>query len=443
MLSELLAPYYPAVEDRAPLPALYLPGAFAAVGLGYYLHHRGATSRTARRDAGVRALVVGCLLARLTLQRPRYAVGAGASPTADYTSVGHTITQLVAFLDFTTAPGGPPRFVGRRRLGGAGDREGAAEGGRGDAREGGGEGGRRGAGDRAAPAASLVWALRLLASPRGVGWDWEVKGVPAHAHAGLSRRRFAARRAAEALLRLALNALAVCCIGLCDAAAGAPLPAPLLDAARTWCGIAWSFHLIGATHAAAAAASVLLGASEPWEWPPVFGPLGEAWCVRRAWSTTYHQLLRRTFQEPGIRLARGLGLRKGTLGSRYVQLYVAFLLSLAVHWWQAFAVARRGGDELAFFATQPLVITVEDGARWAWGRAVPPGRRGPRLRRLERAAGYAWTVAAFTLTARPLMRAWVRLGVVGNAGPEERLALRCGRAAAEALRRRGGRSEAR
>lgn len=114
------------------------------------------------------------------------------------------------------------------------------------------------------------------------------------------------------------------------------------------------------------------------------------------------------------------------MGSRYLQLYLAFFLSFAVHWSQAYNVARRDCGELAFFMSQPVIITVEDFLQWVWRRSVDPERR-ESLALLEYRVGYAWTIAAFTFTLMPAITGWVDIGLIGGAGPDEVVALRLGR----------------
>ena len=75
-----------------------------------------------------------------------------------------------------------------------------------------------------------------------------------------------------------------------------------------------------------------------------------------------HQLLRRVFETANSSLTRLLRIRKGTLTSRYFQLYNAFFVSAVIHhvgslncpfsamvWYQFY-----------FFMIQPVAIMVED-----------------------------------------------------------------------------------
>ncbi|KAL7621153.1 hypothetical protein AAE478_008470 [Parahypoxylon ruwenzoriense] len=383
MLGELLAPYYPPIQEREPLSPAFFPAALAAVVFGFFVG-----------PGIIQTYVVSCVLVLLTFQRPRYTIG---DITTDYTTSGLLIILLVIFLDHGTAAGDGPRYLGRpgRPLP---------------------TGGCIGERDSKTRAEKLRWSLRLLCSPRGIGWNWQVKGVPEHPNADQACFRFAGERVMELVWRSALKALAIYCIDFCktiQASVANILVKHILDAVVSWCGVVWSFNTIGIAHAAGAAITVILGICEPWEWPPVFGSLDEAWSVRQAWSTTYHQILRRPLQQPGVRLARFLGFKKGTLGSRYLQLYLAFFISFFVHWWQSFTISRHGNGEFAFFMMQPVVITIEDFTQWIWSRIVEP-REKEHLHRFELLVGYAWTIIAFTLTLQPIMKGWTDVGLVGG-----------------------------
>ncbi|KAI1408538.1 membrane bound O-acyl transferase family-domain-containing protein [Hypoxylon sp. FL1857] len=386
---------YPRLDERDPLPPQQLPAAFATVVLGYFLG-----------PGVIQTWGVAYILLLLGVFRPYFTTG---DVLTDYTQSGTFFVFLVSYLDQGTKTKNGPRYVGRpdRPLpnGGISER------------------------DSKTWAEKLKWSLRLATTPRGIGWNWQVKNVPPHPGANQLRLEFVWKRIVEFVWRTALKAFAVYIIGLCQAVqppVTSPVISWLLDAVVGWCGAVWSWHTIGAAHAAGGAITVLLGICEPWEWPPVLGALGDAWSVRQAWSTTYHQIMRRPFQTPGVRLARFLGLKQGTLGSRYVQLYVAFLLSFSVHEWQSFTSTRRDNGEFAFFMSQPVIITIEDIVQWIWRKSVDPTRR-EKLARLETLVGYAWTIVAFTVTLRPIMKGWTSMGLVGGGGPDEKAALELGR----------------
>ncbi|KAI2466734.1 hypothetical protein F4781DRAFT_336972 [Annulohypoxylon bovei var. microspora] len=397
-ISEMLAwitRQYPPLAERASLPPLHMPAAYAAVLLGYFVGPGPAQT-----------FCVTHVLLLLAAFRPFYTTG---DVVSDYTMSSTFFVMWIAYLDHGLKGEGSPRYVGRpdRPLpgGGVGER------------------------DSETWVRKLGWAVRLTTTPRGIGWDWQVKNVPPHPGANQPRLRFVWEQVVEVVWRTALKALAVYTIGFCKAvqpSVTSSLSGRILDATVAWCGAVWSWNTIGAANAAGAAITALLGICEPWEWPPVFGALGDAWSVRQVWSTSYHQIMRRAFQTPGLRLARFLGLKKGTFGSRYLQLYSTFFISFCVHWWQSFIVTRHDNGEFAFFMLQPVIISAEDLLQWIWRKSVDPKRKKD-LARLETLVGYVWTIAAFTFTLRHVMGGWIGIGLVGGGGPDEKAALQLGR----------------
>jgi hypothetical protein len=83
-----------------------------------------------------------------------------------------------------------------------------------------------------------------------------------------------------------------------------------------------------------------------------------------------------------------LRLRRGTLASRYTRIFLAFLVSGAIHVIgdRAFGIPYREMGSLPFFCLQALGIMLEDGVQAAtrgWG--IP----GP----MRRLVGYVWLVS--------------------------------------------------
>ncbi|KAI1654000.1 hypothetical protein F4813DRAFT_239080 [Daldinia decipiens] len=146
--------------------------------------------------------------------------------------------------------------------------------------------------------------------------------------------------------------------------------------------------------------------------------------VRKTWSVAYHQLLRRTVQQPGLRLARLLGFKKGSIPSRYIQLYLAFYISFSIHWWQQYVITRGDKGEFAFFMIQPVVITLEDFFQWVWRNAINTKRKQDLIW-FEHAIAYVWTFTAFTFTLTPFLNGMVATGIIGGS-PEEVIAVSLG-----------------
>ena len=126
-------------------------------------------------------------------------------------------------------------------------------------------------------------------------------------------------------------------------------------------------------------------------------------------------------QQPGVRLARSLGFRKGTHASSYTQLYAAFALSALLHQANIFNVTRRDGGEARFFLSQAAAITAEDAVRWAWRALVSGRRKADPPTRAERLVGLACVFAWFSYClppfVGPLLAENVLLDAVAGARP--------------------------
>jgi hypothetical protein len=112
--------------------------------------------------------------------------------------------------------------------------------------------------------------------------------------------------------------------------------------------------------------------------------------------------------QPAIRIVRLLGLRKGSLASRYTQLYITFGISCIFHQFQMFNVTRRDMGEFAFFMVQPIAITAEDIVQWTWRKL-----RGPTsTARFETLVGYAWVLAWFSFSLQLYVKGLVDAEVI-------------------------------
>ncbi|KAI8957042.1 hypothetical protein F5Y11DRAFT_113937 [Daldinia sp. FL1419] len=398
MLEHIINPFYPPIEERVPLPILYTPGALLLLAVGYAIG-----------PGLIQTTVISSLLVLLFLLRPYYAIG---NAVHDYGLSGWFIVFLLLFLDFSSTN---PRWTGRTD----------------------GFSSRRDGKD--IPQSDLktktwpqrfVWGLRLATTLRGIGWDWQVKGVPAHLDPDASRLQFVRRRILDLVGHFTVKSIALYVIGLCETVQQA-MPSSslwsgwLAEVIENSAAAIWAWNTVGFAYAIISATAVLLGISEAWEWPPMLNSVATATSVRRTWSVAYHQLLRRAVQRPGIRLARSLGFRKGSIPSRYIQLYLAFYISFVIHWWQQYVITRGGKGEFAFFMMQPVMITIEDSARWIWKTIIRPKQR-EGLSWLESTIGYVWTFASFAFTLTPFVKGMVETGIIGGS-PDEAMVMTLGR----------------
>ena len=86
----------------------------------------------------------------------------------------------------------------------------------------------------------------------------------------------------------------------------------------------------------------------------------------------------------GRALCDTLGIPRGTLRSRYLQLAVAFAMMTVSHWVGALMMSGRFEGELGFFMLQPVAIAVEDGVVAVGAKLGVKGGWGWRL------VGYVW-----------------------------------------------------
>ena len=103
--------------------------------------------------------------------------------------------------------------------------------------------------------------------------------------------------------------------------------------------------------------------------------------------------------------ARALGLPKGSIGSRYVQLYTAFLLSTLIHVSGGLHAARQDLGEMQYYLSQAIAITFEDAAIAV---AQKFGYRGGRAARV---AGYLWVIGWCTWSLRVQVHGHIQAGM--------------------------------
>ncbi|KAI0600673.1 hypothetical protein F4775DRAFT_582596 [Biscogniauxia sp. FL1348] len=253
-------PYYPTLAERVPIGYIhrYLPW---AVSIGaQYLGHGPITTA-----------VAFSLLLTFLLQRPFYTTGGNFG---DYACTALDLWLITRLVDFYFHP---PRYLGRPGS------ETYKKGGVAHA-------------DLKTWQEKLVWALRLQFTPRGVGWDWEVKGIIENHDAKLTRAQFLTKRFVCLVYHFVMQDLAVYGVEFCWTVQ------PTLESAAAknacWFAICWFggmtlYQGFGIWDNGVSAMTVLLGLCETWEWPPILGTLESSWSVRQFWGESYHQMLRR------------------------------------------------------------------------------------------------------------------------------------------------------
>ena len=138
----------------------------------------------------------------------------------------------------------------------------------------------------------------------------------------------------------------------------------------------------------------VLKLDEPYEWPPIYGNLVEAYTVRRFWAHFWHRIVYAPFRAVADRLsARAFGEGNRGVARRLMNVTLVFLLSGLIHstmdWNNGSCDCWASG---VFYFVQPLGFVLESLAQFAWTpirkRVFVLGSRVPSI--LERALGYLW-----------------------------------------------------
>ncbi|KAG2121322.1 membrane bound O-acyl transferase family-domain-containing protein [Suillus clintonianus] len=254
----------------------------------------------------------------------------------------------------------------------------------------------------------FIWAAQLCASPRGVGWNHQVKNLPEHR--AKSKQEFVVSCLTSAAEHFLWFDLAQFYIRHNPVYQSAAAFASQNFARRILAcsGYLVFYYCMGVTvHSLISAFAVSCTGSEPSSWPNLFGKWKDAYTIRRFWGRTWHQFLRRFLAPFGQKMAVYLGFKSGTNGSSYTQLYTAFFVSGIAHLGgDAVLNSSRLGVSFPFFIYQALGITFEDMVIAAARRA------GVQETKWTRKVGYVWVICWFIVTVTP----WVT--AVGVAGVE-------------------------
>jgi hypothetical protein len=144
-----------------------------------------------------------------------------------------------------------------------------------------------------------LWGSELILSARGVGWNWEVEGIPPAPR--LSLWGFIKERAQNTILTFGLiyGVSVLACIILDDDSAIPPnVNTPWLRAIldhpvflHVFLTVAWLTVIYGhVTLPENLCAMVLVGSgragrwSDPEQWPAFFGDISESYTLRRCWG---------------------------------------------------------------------------------------------------------------------------------------------------------------
>jgi hypothetical protein len=169
-----------------------------------------------------------------------------------------------------------------------------------------------------------------------------------------------------------------------------------LDTTIHWCVL--NMYLYDAYHSVFAVFFVGLGFDKPSEWSlSLFGPISEAWSVRRYWGKHWHNYIYHSFSAHTKIVTRNwLGMKRGRVATRLVENTMVFGVSGIMH--TLVRVAQDGPNDLSqlgitfWYLGQMVPIIIEDVVQVMWRQKKKElGIRDYKwLRVLERTAGYVW-----------------------------------------------------
>ena len=271
-----------------------------------------------------------------------------------------------------------------------------------------------------------LWLFTL----RGVGWNWEVGGIPQREPQ--SRRCFPpvqntsiANISSYFLFRTIVRifgsylAWDICkhVMGLFpyiqSTNRGSFFDEPLIDqVVLTWLHQLEAFCFINLPYQIGALLTVATGVQTPPDWPPLFGAFSDGYLVSRAWGRVWHQLLRKPLSILTPHVQRWLGTT--SRGSkRTVSLLCSFTMSGFVHWSGALNCPWTPSSHgmFTYFIMQAPVVRLEDYiVDWGRQKGVKSSSKLKNLLKRKdlltgilaflKCFGYIWTVSWISFSMR-------------------------------------------
>ncbi|TVY81892.1 Acetyltransferase sirH [Lachnellula suecica] len=237
-----------------------------------------------------------------------------------------------------------------------------------------------------------------LFTMRGIGWNWEVGGIPEREPQSVHYFLF------RTFLRIVGTFIAM---DVCRHATGmfpyiqspvrtAFFAQPLLhQVILTWLHQLEAFCVINQPYQIGAFLMVALRLQTPDDWPPLFGKLSDAYLISRAWGRTWHQLMRRPLGILTPYMQKWLGTTSRG-AKRTVSLFCSFAMSGFVHWAGALNSpwTPTSHGMFTYFIMQVPVIRMEDYVvDWAKSRGI----KGNILLEI---IGYLWTFGFISFSMR-------------------------------------------
>ncbi|KAH8661568.1 hypothetical protein BGZ60DRAFT_517299 [Tricladium varicosporioides] len=231
----------------------------------------------------------------------------------------------------------------------------------------------------------LRWAIGLLCSQRGVGWNFQTKGTPSIPSSlrHQTRAQFLLQSLKDSMVAfvvLDLFGWYICAMHFSG---------PIRGEMTMWNLKGWErlvvVGMLGVQSRFAneimyswvSGAGVLLG-SDPSEWPPFFGSLTESTTLRYFWGGFWHQGIRYILQSFTYGLMSFLHIPRHTALSSLLSLFLPFTFSGLYHGWASYVLAYPTPNSLhatnfdrfwrffIWFELQAIGILIEDLAIRFW-----------------------------------------------------------------------------
>ncbi|KAI9743462.1 MAG: hypothetical protein M1818_002774 [Claussenomyces sp. TS43310] len=299
--------------------------------------------------------------------------------------------------------------------------------------------------------AKLRWAAALFINPRGIGWNYQVKGIPQVA-APQGKFQFLSSQSLHYMKCYVVTDLVHVYLTKHYYTDGVDM-ASLTVRANTWSRSFANTLMAGSKvyfplqllYTFGSILFVLLSLSKPKDWPPIFGRIRDVTTVRYFWGSFWHQTMRKVghysdvecfnrtedwlcrgnklmFTSYSQALTRLLGIPRGTQLSSYLQLYVSFAISGLFHALMTFVMPASAQHSFYdrfmlafnFFILQAIGIHFEDIVIAIYKHVAKessdvgsPKTRGTKASSVagKTFVGYVWVVCWF----------WFSLGWGGDA----------------------------
>jgi len=248
----------------------------------------------------------------------------------------------------------------------------------------------------------LVWALRLLSNPRGVGWNFEpTSHLPPRPPPSAREPRW--RYVLKQVLWIAVYypiRHTTSQWNLSNPRYGRNIVAANIDRnafpwwwrVTIWATIVDAYAMMTMIHCGVSAIAVACYISDAQDWPPLFASPLEAYTLRRYWGRMWHQLYRRIFASHSNYIANLLHLPPKNKITSYFKLFLSFFISGLIHCAGDYGYLQQySSAALRYFFFHACAIMIEDGVIGLGKRAGLRRNWGWKI------FGYLWVVLWFSI----------------------------------------------